>query len=183
MIGCSWRLVCRKVLTHLGPLTFVILIDQVWLGCLTDKFVYDITVTKIVSNSVVITVQTFISELLQQATEAGMIVNGWKTNECWSALFTKIHWCISHCVAYLERVVTFKLLWVHVVSDLKWAHRVDAITSKISWCLYLLKQLRSSAKRPTVLLYHSHPSSCRVRLPRPLLLHRQRCSSHYSRGQ
>jgi len=38
----------------------------------------------------------------------------------------------------------FKLRGVHVASDLKWSHHVDAITSKVAARLHFLKQLKRS---------------------------------------
>ena len=44
----------------------------------------------------------------------------------------------------VERVITFKLLRVHVSSDLKWTQHVDGISSKVSSQLHYLKQLKRS---------------------------------------
>jgi len=44
--------------------------------------------------------------------------------------------------AMVERVTTFKLLGVHVSSNLKWAQHIDAIASKVSSRLFFLKQLK-----------------------------------------
>jgi len=67
--------------SYLGPLTFVILINSLQPGCLTDKYVDDTTMTEILDKSAVSSMQSFVDELVQQATEAGMIVNGPKTKE------------------------------------------------------------------------------------------------------
>jgi len=42
----------------------------------------------------------------------------------------------------VDRVTVFKLLGVHVASDLKWSQHVDAITSKADARLHFLKQLK-----------------------------------------
>ena len=62
--------------SYLGPLTFVILIDALQPGCLTHKYVDDTTMTEVVGRSAVSSMQSFVDELVQQATDAGMIVNG-----------------------------------------------------------------------------------------------------------
>ena len=62
--------------SFLGPLMFVILIDSLRPGCLTHKYVDDTTMTEILDKSAVSNMQSFFDELVQQATEAGMIVNG-----------------------------------------------------------------------------------------------------------
>jgi len=67
--------------SYLGPLTFVILIDSLQPGCLTHKYVDDSTMTEILDKSAVSIMQSFVYELVPQATLAGMIVNGRKTKE------------------------------------------------------------------------------------------------------
>jgi len=55
----------------------------------------------------------------------------------------------------VNRVTVFKLLGVHVASDLKWSHHVDAITSKAAARLHFLKQLkRSGAGRDDLLCFY-----------------------------
>ena len=44
----------------------------------------------------------------------------------------------------VERVTAFKLLRVHVASNLKWSLHVDVITSKAAKRLHFLKQLKRS---------------------------------------
>jgi len=67
--------------SYLGPLTFIILIDALQPGCLTHKYVDDTTMTEFLSRSAVSSMQLFVDELVQQATDVGMIVNGRKTKE------------------------------------------------------------------------------------------------------
>ena len=67
--------------SYLGPLTFIILIDALRPGCLTHKYVDDTTTTQFMSRSAVSSMQSFVDELVQQATDAGMIVNDRKTKE------------------------------------------------------------------------------------------------------
>jgi len=52
-----------------------------------------------------------------------------------------------------EHVTTFKLLGVHVASDLKWTQHIDAITSKAALRLHFLKQLKRSGAGSDDLLY------------------------------
>jgi len=111
--------------SYLGPLTFVILIDLLRPGCLTHKFVDDTTMTEILDKSAVSCMQTFTDELVQQATDAGINVNG------------------------------HNLLGVHVANDVKCLQHVDAISSKVSSKLYFLKQLKRSDAGPEDLLYFS----------------------------
>jgi len=55
----------------------------------------------------------------------------------------------------VDRVTVFKLLGVHVASNLKWSQHVDAITSKAAARLHFLKQLkRSGAGRDDLLCFY-----------------------------
>ena len=67
--------------SNLGTVMFVILINVLQPGCLTHKYVDDTTMTEILRQSQVSCMQSFVDELVQQSTEAGMIVNGRKTKE------------------------------------------------------------------------------------------------------
>ena len=62
--------------SYLGPLTFVILIDALRPGCLTHKYVDETTMTEILGKPAVSWMQSFVDELVQQSSTAGMIVNG-----------------------------------------------------------------------------------------------------------
>ena len=53
----------------------------------------------------------------------------------------------------VERVTAFKLLGVHVASDLKWSQHIDTITSQAASRLHFLKQLKRPAVGYDDLLY------------------------------
>jgi len=75
--------------------------------------------------------QSFVDELVQQATEAGMIVNGRKTKEILMRSAVKDPpLSVTLTGTPVERVTTFKLLGVHVANDLKWTQHIETITSK-----------------------------------------------------
>jgi len=107
--------------SYLGPLTFVILIDSLQPACMTHKYVDDTTMTEILNKSAGSCMQSFVEELVQQSTEAGMIVNGRETKEMLigAALLKAPPPLVILNYAPVERVATFKLLGVHVASDLK----------------------------------------------------------------
>jgi len=67
--------------SYLGPLTFVILIDALRPGCLTHKYVNGTTMNEILDKSAVSSMQLFVDELVQRATETSMIVNGRQTKK------------------------------------------------------------------------------------------------------
>jgi len=143
--------------SYLGPLTFIILIDSLRLGCLTHKFVDDTTMTEILDKSVVSCMQIFIDELVQQATDAGMNVNGHTTKEIlFGSILKDPPLPVFLSGTPVEQVTTFKLLGVHVANDLKWLQHVDTISSNVSSKLYFLKQLKRSGTGPDDLLYFCH---------------------------
>jgi hypothetical protein len=129
--------------SFLGPLTFIILIDSLRATCLTHKFVDDTTMTEVLSKNSISQMQTAVEELVQQAAKTGMNVNGKKTKEMLiGPIIKKPPLQLTLDGAAVDRVAVFKLLGVHVSSDLKWTQHVDAISAKAASRLYFLKQLR-----------------------------------------
>jgi len=117
----------------LGPLTFVILIDSLRLGCLTNKFIDDTMMTEILNKSVASSMQSLVNDLVKQATETGMIVNDRKTKEMLvGSILKDPPLSVNLSGTLVERVTTFKLLGVHVANNLKWTQHVDTISSKVS---------------------------------------------------
>jgi len=112
------------------PTDVVILIDALQPGCLTHKYVDDTMMTEVLGRSAVSSMQSFVDELVQQATDAGMIMNGWKTKELLiGPVLKEPPPSVSLSGTPVERVTVFKLLGVRVASDLKWLQHVDAIIS------------------------------------------------------
>ena len=88
--------------------------------------------------------QTYFDELVQQSTEANMNVNVQKTKEMFigTAILKDPPLPVTLSGVPIERVVTFKVLGVHVASDLKWTPHIEAMSAKVASRLYFLKQLR-----------------------------------------
>ena len=70
-----------------------------------------------------------------------MIVNGRKTKEL------LIGSLVSLGGTPVERVTTFKLLGVHVTSDLKWTQHIDTITSKAASRLHFPQATETIRRR------------------------------------
>jgi len=88
--------------------------------------------TEILNKSVVSSMQSLVDELVQQATEAGMIVNGRKTKVILlGSILKDPPLSVTLESTPVERVATFKLPGVHVANDLKWMQHVDAIPSRV----------------------------------------------------
>ena len=154
--------------SYLGPLTFVILIDALRPGCLTHKYVDDTTMTEILEKTAVSGMQSFIDELVQQSSAAGMTVNGRKTKEMLvGAVLKDPPPYVTLSDTPVERVASFKLLGVYVASDLKCmaAYRHHHIQSCIAPLLpETTEALRRQPTRPTVFLHHHHTSGAGVRM-------------------
>jgi len=104
--------------SYLGPLTFIVLIDALQPGCLTHQYVDNTTMTEFLSRSAVSSMQVFVDELVQQATDVGVIMNGRKTKELLIGSVVKDPPPpINLSGTPVERVTTFKLLGVHLVDD------------------------------------------------------------------
>jgi len=83
-----------------------------------------------------------------------MIVNGCKTKEMMIGPILKNpppDLLLNDTV--VNRVLTFKLLGVHVSNDLKWTEHVNAVTKKASSRLHFLKQLKRAGCAESDLLY------------------------------
>jgi len=104
--GCSCQLACRRDHTsaHWRLSSWSTRCNRaVW-----HKYVDATTMTEFLSRSAVSSMQMFVDELVQQATDVGMIVNGRKTKEL------LIGSVIKDPPPPVERVTTCKLLGVHV---------------------------------------------------------------------
>ena len=134
---------------------------------MTHKFVDDTTMTEILHRSDTSCMQSFVDELVQQATDVGMLVNSRKTKEMFiSSILRDPPSPVSLSGEVVERVATFKLLGVHVSNDLKWAQHIHAISRKGASRLYFLKQLKRAGAGTDDLLhfYSAVISSPGVRL-------------------
>jgi len=128
--------------SYLGPLTFIMLVDSLQALCMTHKYVDDTTLSEIVAKSATSHMQIYCDEVVQQSEPARMNINGRKTKEMLIGSISKDpppH--LMLCGVTVDRVTTFKLLGVHVSSNLKWTDHVDAMVSNAASRLHFLKQL------------------------------------------
>ena len=130
--------------SYLGPMTFIVLIDNIKAICLTHKYVDDTTLTEILNKMAVSGMQGIIDDVVLQSTESGMNINPRKTKEMLigSTIIKHPPPHLTVSGALVERVAAFKILGVYVSSDLKWTHHVDMICSKVSSRMHFLKQLK-----------------------------------------
>jgi len=67
--------------SYLGPLTFIMLISGLEAADMTHKYVDDITVTEFLNHASTSSMQSQFDELIQQASNIGMMINVKKTRE------------------------------------------------------------------------------------------------------
>jgi len=96
--------------------------------------------------------QKFVNEC--QATNAGMLVNGHKTKKLLIGPIIKdLLLPVSVCIMPIVHISTFRLLGMHVSSDLKWSQHIDAISSKAASSLLFLKKMKHSGTGCDDMLY------------------------------
>ena len=141
--------------TWLGPLTFVILIDDLKPPCAVHKFVDDTTITEILPDRKIPSLmEDSVQYLVTWSKSNNMLINHAKTKEMIlgrakadqiPALFIE--------GKEIERVSEFKLLGVHISDDLRWESHVNVLYNRVSSRLYFLKLLKRAGVGPYDLLY------------------------------
>ena len=128
----------------LVPLTFLVLINDLIIECHVHKFIDDTTLTETLLNRPYTSImQTYVEQLEAWTANNHMIINTNKTKEMLLGPLSKSspdELLIGQ--VKVERVAGFKLLDIHITSDLKWNTHIDKICAKASTRLYFLKQLK-----------------------------------------
>ena len=150
----------------LGPLSFLVLVDDLNVDCLIHKYVDDTTLTEplCVQNQPT-NMQYFFQQLHSWANHSNMVVNLNKTKEILKGPPSKT----SHLLplqlstGHVERVNSVKLLGINRINldaDFSWKSHVEAITSKATQRLYFLKQF-GRAGVPQAQLLHFYTAVIR----------------------
>ena len=150
----------------LGPLSFLVHIDDLNVDCLIHKYVDDTTLTELLCSSKnVSNLHNFLDQLLQWSSANDMVVNSTKTKEIVMApqALTSNLQPLRVDTSSIERVSSAKLLGLHINSDLTWSTHIEAIVSKATQRLYFLKHPRRAGV-PNVQLLHFY-----LTVIRPLL--------------
>ena len=127
----------------LGPLIFIVLIDDLRLTVLTHKFLDDTTVSEIVQKDTASEMQHTIDVLTEWSEVNHMTVNSKKTKEMVLGPLSKESTTPLLMTGNLVQQVTqYKLLGVTINAALKWDDHVKAITSKAAKRLWFLKKLK-----------------------------------------
>ena len=143
--------------SYLGPLIFLVLINDLTAGCLLHKFVDDTTLSEIILKDSTSNMSKIFSEVINWSQTNLMNINWSKTKEMVlgssSFAFKSDVLICDHAV---ERVKVFKLLGVTIDDKLRWNAHVDSICAKASSRLHFLKRLkRSSVSTDDLLCFYN----------------------------
>ena len=136
--------------TKLGPLLFIILINDLNPALPTAKFVDDTTVHESFSQPVQSSLQNSTDTILNWSSTNQMKLNASKTKEM-LVCFKRKPEVIPPIVIEnqpIERVSVTKLLGVNISANLSWNEHVDTICAKASQRTYLLYILKRSGLDP-----------------------------------
>ena len=139
----------------LGPLCFLVLIDDFTAGCLVHKYVDDTTLSELLpSRSQHSSMPVFLDNLLAWADLNGMQINATKTKEMILGPLARTDMSLLTLPAgIINRVTSFKLLGVHIDSNLSWSTHIDHVVKKATSRLYFLKQLKRAGVASDHLLH------------------------------
>lgn len=139
----------------LGPLTFLILIDDLQPQLLTHKYVDDTTVSEILARNETSRMQSALDDLITWSDCNYMNINCKKTKEMICGPLRKQPpppLLISN--QNVEQVTSFKLLGVTINNALKWDDHIAAVTSKAAKRLWFLKKLKRAGVSQADLVYY-----------------------------
>lgn len=141
--------------SYLGPLVFLVLINDLTAGCLLHKFVDDTTLSEIIPKGSSSNMAVILNDVVNWSGKNLMNINWKKTKEMWigtlAVNLSSDILCVDDNV--VERVNSFKLLGIVVEHNLKWKGHVDSICAKAASRLHFLKVLKRSALSIDDLLY------------------------------
>ena len=138
----------------LGPLIFVILIDDLHPRLLTHKYLDDTTISETVVKDMASQMQCAVNDLIEWSELNRMNVNSKKTKEMVFGSFSKESTTpLLISTKPVERVSEYKLLGVTVNAMLKWDDHISTVTSKAAKRLWFLKKLKRAGVTRDDLLY------------------------------
>jgi hypothetical protein len=129
--------------TWLGPLIFIMLINDLSTSCMLHKYVDDSTLSEFFKKGDPSSMEIYFNKAVEWSKDNLMNINFKKTKEMLLGAVDSNE--ISELLIdgnTITRVSVYKLLGVHVESNLKWNTHVNYICAKASSRLYFLKQLR-----------------------------------------
>jgi len=116
----------------LGPLSFLVLVDDLTTGCLTHKYVDDSTLSELLqSNFPHSSMTNYLQNLIDWTAVNDMQLNTSKTKEMILGCLAQTNLpLLTTSTGTIERVTSFKLLGVYIDSSLSWTTHINNITKK-----------------------------------------------------
>lgn len=143
--------------SFLGPLTFLILIDDLTASCRLYKFVDDTTLCEFIEQYATTFMKNYLDEVIDWSSKNLMNINWKKTKEMILGPLSREY--VPELIIggnNIERVEVFKLLGVYIEDSLNWNSHVDSICSKASSRLHFLNRLkRSGVSSDDLLLFYT----------------------------
>jgi len=135
-----WKTLCGSMPqgSRLGPLSFIVLIDDLRAVCELYKFVDDTTLSELIpSTRSASNMPSYFTSVLSWTANDDMQINTSKTKEMIIGSLDSINSSpLSTSLGTVERVATFKLLGIHFDTKLSWSVHINSITSKASKRLF-----------------------------------------------
>ena len=144
-VSSSWKHIHAGVPqgTKLGPLFFLVMVNDLWSDLPLYKYVDDCTIYEVLFKAEPSVLQNELNKIIKWSESNNMKINVTKTKEL-SITFLKNGAPMDRLTVYnqpLDLVPSSKLLGVYVSSDLKWSTHIDYICTKASKRLYALRTL------------------------------------------
>jgi hypothetical protein len=139
----------------LGPLCFLVLIDDLSVDCPVHKYVDDTTLSELLqSKHQHSSMPSFLDHLLSWADSNRMEINATKTKEMILGPLARTDMSLLTIPAgIINRVTSFKLLGVYIDSNLSWSTHIDHMVKRATGRLYFLKQLKRAGVASQHLLH------------------------------
>jgi hypothetical protein len=129
----------------LGPLIFIMFVNDLKSDELLHKYIDDLTVSEIFNKDEGSKMNNVLSEIHQLSARNFLNINGSKTKEMFLCAFNRASVePLKLNDVEIQSVSSFKLLGVHVDCNLKWSSHIDSICSKANMRVYFIKHLKRS---------------------------------------
>ena len=138
----------------LGPLIFIIFINDLHSDELLHKYIDDLTMSEIFNKDERSKMNNVLSEINQWSATNFLNINCNKTKELFLCAFNRASYELLELNnVEIQSVSSFKLLGVNIDCNLKWNSHIDSICSKANTRVYFIKHLKRSGVQLEDLLH------------------------------
>ena len=138
----------------LAPLVFILFINDLKIDDLIYKYIDDLTISDIFNRNGHDRALKKYADYIDSWSKSNKLKINVKKTKSMSLLNTESDPNICIDDELIQTVTSYKLLGVHIDSDLKWNTHIDSIYKKSSSRLYFLKHLRRNNIQPIDLFYY-----------------------------